>query len=276
VAQVSVGICVTDEDGRILLWNAAAERITGRLGDITLGNFIWDVYFSLLSPEMKNNNTLDRLQAKFLSFLTSGTSDMRGHKIVHNFIHQNGARFKVLEDVFAVQTAKGHCLFSVLHAEAMRFPVEDALKDSEEKFRNVVEQARDGIVILNAQEEILEWNDGCEQISGIDRKHALDMRLSDVMPQLFQKSGLILAEPEETPHHQTLRYLELIAQTGLSRVIEWAVQHRHGRQKWVQAVIFPIRVSETLLFGVIARDITSITTVNWRHCVRQGWKFLRN
>ena len=206
---MSVGIFVTNEEGRVSLWNSAMERETGLLGEITLGNFIWDVYFGLLSPDVKQINTLERLREKFLALLTPSTSNTRGFKMNFDFIQQNGTRFKAQGIVFAVPTAKGYCLFNVLSNEAIRFHIEDTLKISEEKFRYVVEQARDGIVVLDAREEILEWNDGCEQISGIDRERALGMRLSDVMPELFQGPELALLAPDETLHHQTLQYLEL-------------------------------------------------------------------
>ena len=160
--------------------------------------------------------------------------------------------------IYAIPTAKGYCLFSVLYDDAMRFPIEEVLKTSEDKFRNVVEQAGDGIVVLDEQEVILEWNDGCEKISGIDREHALGMHLTDLMPELFQGPEWALSTPESTLHHQTLRYLSLIARTGLPRVIEGVMHHSSGRRKWIQAVTFPIRVGGALLFGVIARDVTTM------------------
>jgi diguanylate cyclase (GGDEF)-like protein/PAS domain S-box-containing protein len=237
VEQVSAGISVTDEDGRIILW---------------------DMHFSLLPPEMKTPEALGHLRTKLLSFLASGISDAQDDKTGLGFFHHDSKRFKAHGIVYALPTARGYCLFSVLYDETMRFPAEDALKTSEEKFRNVVEQAGDGIVVFDEQEVILEWNAGCEQISGIDREHALGMHLTDLMPELFQGSEWALATPESTLHHQILRYLNLIARTNLPRVVEGIMHHSSGRRKWIQAVTFPIRVSGALLFGIIARDVTPL------------------
>ena len=188
VERVSTGISVTDEEGRIIFWNPAMERTTGLAVDNALGRLIWEVHFNLLSLEMKNNEALDTLRGKFLSFLESGISDERDHKLELNYDHSGGTRLMAQGIIYAIPTIKGFCLFSILYADAVKFSPEEVLKTSEEKFRNVVEQAGDGIVVLDAQEAILEWNDGCEKISGIDRAHALGMHLTDLLPELFQGS----------------------------------------------------------------------------------------
>jgi diguanylate cyclase (GGDEF)-like protein/PAS domain S-box-containing protein len=258
VEQASSGISLTDEEGRIIFWNSAMEWTTGLSADDVLGRLIWDVYFSLLPSEMNNPAALGTLRAKFLPFLKSGISDTQDHKLEVNYTHHGGTPSVAQGIIYAIPTAKGYCLFSVLYDDAMRFPIEDVLKTSEEKFRNVVEQAGDGILVLDEQEAILEWNGGGGKITGIDREHALGMRLTDLMPELFQGPEWALSTPETTLHQQTLRYLGLIARTSLPRVIEGVIHHSSGRRKWVQAVTFPIRVSGALLFGVIARDVTPL------------------
>jgi diguanylate cyclase (GGDEF)-like protein/PAS domain S-box-containing protein len=258
VEQVSGGISVTDEEGRIIFWNPAMEQTTGLSVDDVLGRLTWDVFFSLLPPEMKAPDALGALQAKFLLFLESGISDEQDRKLVLNFIHPDGNRSVAHGVIYSIPTAKGYCLLSILDDDVIRFPTEEVLKASEEKFRKVVEQAGDGIVVLDEQEAILEWNAGCEKISGVDREHALGMHLTDLMPELFQGPEWALSTPESTLHQQTLRYLHLISRTGLPRVIEGVLHHNSGRRKWIQAITFPLRVGGALLFGIIARDVTSL------------------
>jgi diguanylate cyclase (GGDEF)-like protein/PAS domain S-box-containing protein len=258
VERVSVGVSITDEEGRIIFWNPAMERTTGLSADGALGRLIWEMYFSLLPPEMKTPEALGALRAKFLPFLTSGISDERDHKLELIYNHPGGAQFVGQGIIYSLPTLKGYCLLSILYDDVLQSSTEEVLKTSEEKFRNVVEQAGDGIVVLDAQEVILEWNDGCEKISGIDREHALGMHLTDLVPELFQGSEWTLPTPELTLHDQALRYLSLVARTGLPRVIEGIMHHSSGRRKWIQAVTFPIRAGDTLLFGVIARDVSSL------------------
>ena len=69
VEQVSGGISVTDEEGRIIFWNPAMEQTTGLSVDDVLGRLTWDVFFSLLPPEMKVPDALGAMQIKFLLFL---------------------------------------------------------------------------------------------------------------------------------------------------------------------------------------------------------------
>jgi diguanylate cyclase (GGDEF)-like protein len=258
VEQVSAGISVTNEEGRIIYWNPGMVRTTRLSADNVLGRLIWDVYFDLLPPGMKTLDALGTLRAKFIPFLASGITNERDHKLELNYAQHGEVQFMAQGIIYAIPTAKGYCLFSVLYDDTMRFPVEEVLTTSEDKFRKVVEQAGDGIVVLDEQEVILEWNDGCEKISGIDRQHALKMNLTDLMPELFQGSEWALSTPGSTLHYQMLRYLSLIARTGLPRIIEGVIHHSSGRRKWIQAVTFPIRVGGALLFGVIARDVTTM------------------
>ena len=258
VEQASSGISFTNEEGRIIFWNLAMELTTGLSVDDVLGRTIWDVYFNLLPPEMQIPDAMDALRAKYLPFLASGISNVRDHKLELHYIQPGGTQSVAHGIIYAIPTGKGYCLFSVLYDDAMRFPIEDALKASGEKFRKIVEQAEDGIAVLDAREAILEWNDGYQQISGIYRERAIGMHLSDVMPELFLGPELDRAAPDATLHDQMLRLLNLIARTGLPRIIEGVMHHSNGSRIWIQAVTFPIRVSDNLLFGVIARDVTSL------------------
>jgi len=49
IEKASDGILLTDEEGRIILWNKALETIIGLKRDEVLGRFFWDVQFELAS-----------------------------------------------------------------------------------------------------------------------------------------------------------------------------------------------------------------------------------
>jgi diguanylate cyclase (GGDEF)-like protein/PAS domain S-box-containing protein len=258
VEQVGIGISVTDETGRIIFWNPAMESLTGLAVGEVLGRFIGEVHFDILPSELKNLATREHLQEKFSASLASGLPDPRSQQTELTFIHHDVTQFLARGMIYDLPSAKGHCLLSVLYPERMFSPGDLTLKASEEKFRGVVEQARDGIVVVDEREIILEWNEGCEKISGVGREQAVGAHLTDLIPELFQGADWAVARPGLTLHDQILRHLALIARTGLPRVIEGSVRQQSGSQKWIQAVIFPIEVGGALLFGGIARDVTSL------------------
>jgi len=258
VEQVSAGVSVTDEDGRVIFWNLAMERITEIHGEDALGRFVWEVFFGLLPPTLKTAEASNSLEAQLRPCLLSGLPAEQNHKWEFRSSHPDGTRFMVKGLRYVISTEKDPCLLIVLRDDALHFPAEAIVKTSEEKFRKVVEQAGDGIVVIDEQELVLEWNEGSEKISGIGRDHALGMHLTDLLPELFQGPEWAISTPEVSLHQQILRYLRLIARTGLPRVIEGVMHHNSGQRKWIQAVAFPIRVDDTLLFGVIARDVSSL------------------
>lgn len=221
--KIHVGLWVADEDGRVIFWNPAMEKITGLCNDDALGRSIWEVHFELLSAELKTSDTLQALESRYRSFLSTGIS---GDANAETLVSVDG-QFETEGTISALPTSKGFCLLGLLKSEVSS-PVKEMLETSTDKFRNIVEQAGDGIIVLDAQEVVLEWNDGCEKISGIERKQALGMYLTDLMPTLFQGLDWKLS-PDLSIHQQITRYLSLIARTGLPRVVEGALRHNSGR-----------------------------------------------
>lgn len=52
---------------------------------------------------------------------------------------------------------------------------ENAQMQSEGKFHSLVEQSSDGIIIINEKGEIVEWNRGQEEITGLQKTKCLDV-----------------------------------------------------------------------------------------------------
>ena len=255
VEQVGAGIALTDETGRILVWNPAMEKVSGLQASQVVGRWAWEVHFELLPPEVRQSTSLETLEQKFTAILSAGFP--AGARTGGQSFFQHGI-FKAAPAgvVYAIETERGYCLLNILYQTELLPGQDQALLASEEKFRNVVEQAGDGIILLDAQENILEWNEGCEQISGIERERALGLRLTDLIPELFQGAEWAVSRPGLSLHDQILRYLSLVARTGLPRVIDGVLHHRNGSRQWLQVVTFPIQASGVQLFGMIAHDVT--------------------
>ncbi len=123
---------------------------------------------------------------------------------------------------------------------------EGALRESELRFRSVVQSANDAILLADSDGNIIFWNKGAQPIFDYEEEEVLGKPLALLMPQRYREA-----------HRQGL---ERIRSTGESRVIGRTVE-LHGLRK--DAREFPLELSlstwkigeETFYSGVI-RDIT--------------------
>ncbi len=132
---------------------------------------------------------------------------------------------------------------------------EETLRESEEKFRSIVEQTADGIVLTDEQGIIIEWNRGEEQIVGLKRTEAVGCPLWDVQSSVAPEEK----KTKEAYEQLKAKMLELL-KTGqsswLNQLWETEIQHPDGTRRTVQVLTFLIKTSKGFKAGSISRDIT--------------------
>jgi diguanylate cyclase (GGDEF)-like protein/PAS domain S-box-containing protein len=254
--QIDIGIALTDEKGKIILWNDALTQRTGLPFEKVLGTHIWDVPFSLLPADLQTLDALERIQAPFVEMLASNPSSAHVQHLHIEFFLQDGMRVTLVGTIRAIATEKGNFLLYTYQQPDHSSSVVDMRASSNEKFRNVVEQALDGIVIMDEQETILEWNEGWEQLLGIGRENAIGVNITKLIPELFQGPEWLSAESDESLHTQVLRQLNVVASTNMPRITEGVLKQKDGTRKWVHAITFPIHAGNAMFFATIARDLT--------------------
>lgn len=129
------------------------------------------------------------------------------------------------------------------------------LARSEEKFRGIVEQSLDGIVITNRQGIILEWNLGMERMSGLTRADAIgrfswEVQFQQMVDEDRQKTSL------EEVKARVLDYLSNLDSSLYGKVIEHPLQQPGGVRRMIQSVYFPIQAGQDRLIVNISRDVT--------------------
>lgn len=113
---------------------------------------------------------------------------------------------------------------------------EQVVRDSEAKFRSVVEQSHDGIVLTDARGLIVEWNRGMETITGWLRSQVLGRWLAD--------AGL------------TINVHDRLLATG-SQTVELDYVRADGHRRNLQVVYFPIDLEHDRMYCAISRDVTA-------------------
>jgi PAS domain S-box-containing protein len=136
-----------------------------------------------------------------------------------------------------------------------RTQAEEALRESEQKLRNVIEQSNDGIALFDRWGTILEFNASMERITGLARDDAISQPLWDV---LFQPAPEKRGAPARHRDPKQL-FDEVVNSQQPAKSFslhENEIQRPDGGRRTIQASLFPIHVESETLFGSIVRDIT--------------------
>lgn len=136
-------------------------------------------------------------------------------------------------------------LEQMLEREA-RERAEQALKESEERFRSVVESASVAIVIVDAHDRIRFWNLAAEATFGYAKAQVVGKPLTILMPERFRDA-----------HQKRLkRFLATGESRALGSVVEVVGLRKDGAELSLEISLSEWKRGETECFSGIIRDIT--------------------
>ena len=122
-----------------------------------------------------------------------------------------------------------------------------ALADSEERMRLVVETSGDAFVGMDAAGLISDWNRAAESLFGWTRAEAIGRRLSDTIIPLRYRAA----------HDQGVaRYFDTGEAVVFGQRIELHSLHRDGHETPVELSIWPVRAGGTVEFNAFVHDIS--------------------
>lgn len=125
----------------------------------------------------------------------------------------------------------------------IRYDLESELKKSEEKYRGIVENSSDAILLVDANFTVLEWNKGAECLYGYKREEVLGKPLP-IIPKSRLKELHMLHEK--------------VKKEGSVKNYETQRMDKNGQLKDVVLSLSPIKDRDLNIIAVIsiARDIT--------------------
>ncbi|MBK9926991.1 MAG: PAS domain S-box protein [Anaerolineales bacterium] len=136
-----------------------------------------------------------------------------------------------------------------------RKAVENALRESETKFRAIIENLSEGIQLLDEQGLLIEWNPAQEILTGLKRNEVLGKSVWDVQFQL-------MLENRRTPenYESTKQRIKNILTTGkysnFHHPFETVLQPVNSGPKYILQTLFPIHTDTGHRIGSIMKDIT--------------------
>jgi PAS domain S-box-containing protein len=146
-------------------------------------------------------------------------------------------------------------LASNIEVALYKHGAETKLRESEERFRGVIEHSADGIVLANSQGNVTEWNSAAEHLTGLARPEVLGQRLSDVIFRLHpaeSRTPILKAALAD----RWSAAVENGFATGLDQMTEFEIQTPQGERRVVQTNGFLVQTVGGTLAGASMRNIT--------------------
>lgn len=235
-AITDYAIYMLDAEGRIVTWNAGAERFKGYSADEIIG----ENFSRFFTDEDRANDVPSRA----LRIAThEGRFEAEGWRV-----RKDGTRFWAHAILDAVRSEDGTLLgFAKITRDiTAKREREEELFKSEQRFRLLVEGVRDyAIYMLDREGHITNWNSGAEAIKGYSAEEAVGQHFSRFYTEEDRANG----EPK--------RALETALREGKYEREAWRVR-KDGTLFWAQVLIDPIynETGEHVGFAKVTRDAT--------------------
>jgi two-component system cell cycle sensor histidine kinase/response regulator CckA len=256
-----------DLDGRITSWNAGAERMYGYAAAEAVGRHV-----SFIVPPDRHEE---------LSGLMERVA--RGERVSHLEtirVRKDGRRIDVSLSIAPMKDGSGRVVGASTIARDIteRKATERELRESEERYRDLVENARDIIYTHDLEGNYMSVNSAGEQLLGYTREEARGMsQLQVVAPEYHERAREMIAR-KLAGKGKTVYELEVVAKDGRRLAVEVnsRLTYRDGVAVGVQGIARDVSERRELeeqlrqaqkmeavgrLAGGVAHDFNNLLTV---------------
>ncbi|HWP11460.1 MAG TPA: PAS domain S-box protein, partial [Ramlibacter sp.] len=222
-----------DSEGRIVEFNAAAERVFGHRREDVLGRLLVEV----MLPKRRH----DAYEREMRNFRAHGGGPMIGRLVETTMLRADGREIPVELAMSVAAVPEGNIFVGHVRDITERRRADQALRVSEEQYRAIFNASADALVLRDADFRIVDVNATYEALSGYSRAEVLGV-------------DRVLANPPEVV--ATIRALHQKALAGEAIVLETQLVRRDGRRYELELRGVPIQHRGEPHVLYMGRDIT--------------------
>jgi len=237
--SIGDGVITTDIKGVVTFINPAAEAMTGWNSNQAIGKPLNKIY------RIFNEKSKKPVESPVTQVLNdSYNGDILGHCLLKG---KKGEKIDISENAAPIRDDKGEVIGVVLAfqdiSERMRF--ERALRESEARFRSVVENSHTGIMVVNRQFKCVYMNQELVELLGYSEQEILNqdfrMLLSDHEKNILTEHKIQTERGEKVPN----RYdFEIVRKDGEKRQMQVVVSPIKNKEGESQTVIQMLDITE--------------------------------
>jgi len=235
-AVIDYAIFVLSTDGIVMTWNRGAQRLKGYKPEEIIGS-----HFSRFYPPEEANG--DKPAQELATALSEGHYEEEGWRI-----RKDGSRFwanVILTPLYDDQ--HNHLGFAKVTRDfSERRSIMEALRQSEERFRLLIEAVKDyAIFILDPTGHVVTWNEGAQRSKGYLASEIIGRHFSTFYTAEDRASG----KPADILHRATSE--------GRVEDEGWRVR-KDGSRFWANVILTAIYDANKKLIGFakVTRDVT--------------------
>jgi PAS domain S-box-containing protein len=159
---------------------------------------------------------------------------------------KSGATDYILKDRLSRLAPAVHRALSEVKEKIEYRKAEKALKESELRFRSVVQSANDAIILMDGKCIIFSWNTGAQAMFGYMEKEVIGKSISHIIPERYKKD-----------HMKKIACASLAAKPGINgKRIESYGLRKGGIEFPVDISMATWKTDEGTFYSAIIRDIT--------------------
>jgi PAS domain S-box-containing protein len=222
-------IFMLDARGQVISWNAGAERIKGYKAEEIIGHN----FSSFYPPE-----DIQRGKPEEMLRMTaeSGQHEAQGMRV-----RKDGTRFLANISLTALRDSAGELRgFSEISRDLSES------KESEARYRGLLEAAPDAMVVVNQGGEIVLLNAQAEKQFGYRRDELLEQKVTNIIPEGFAER--LIADGNRTA-------AEALAQQ-IGTGIELSGRRKDGSEFPIEIMLSPLESAEGILVTAAIRNIS--------------------
>jgi diguanylate cyclase (GGDEF)-like protein/PAS domain S-box-containing protein len=212
--SVTEALLTVSESGIVCNCNKVCAHYFGLTRDQLIGSKIEHIL-----PAVKNRS-IEKFLAPYTSKLDDSQVDVQGGQV--DALHANGDKFVAEISASRLQAGDGHIFVISLRDVTGRQAAETVLKENEERYRALIENAPEAIVVFDPEAgQFIDTNDQACELFNLSRKRLLSVGPEDVSPE---------TQPDGTPSFGIARGYIARALDGEQLSFEWMHKDSSGQE----------------------------------------------